>query len=82
MVGTISIVYDHHTGDLNDRLIKLQHDYFSEISSTTHIHLDYDNCLEVIIVKGRSSKVRVLGEKLMALKGVKHGRIFITQSKV
>lgn len=82
VVGTISIVYDHHEGDLNDKLVDIQHRFYREISSSTHIHLDHDNCLEVIIVKGRAGRVKELGDILQAQKGVKHGGTFVTTTSM
>ena len=78
VVGTVTIVYDHHVRDLSDKLTHTQHDHHKNILSTTHIHLDHDNCLEVLVVKGKSEKVKGLGEKLISTKGVKHGKLVIT----
>jgi len=78
VVGTVTIVYDHHIRDLSDKLTHIQHDYHKNIVSTTHIHLDHHNCLEVLVVKGKSGKVKGIGEKLISTKGVKHGKLVIT----
>ncbi len=77
-VGVITLVYDHHRRELPEKLTSVQHDYFREIISTTHIHLDRHNCLEVIIVKGRSAKIRRIANTLITTKGVKHGRLVTT----
>jgi len=78
VAATVTIVYDHHTRELADRLADLQHHHGSLVVATTHIHLDNDNCLEVVILRGSSGQVRQLAEMLVAQKGVKHGRIVCT----
>ena len=77
-VGTVTLVYNHHKRGLSDELNEIQHQMGKYIISTMHIHLDHDNCLEVIIVKGESKKVRQLVDRLIGLKGVKHGRFVMT----
>src|ERR1051326_3953468 len=54
VVGTVTLVYDHHVRMLNEKLTNLQHDFHRSVLSTLHVHLDHDNCLEVIVVRGRS----------------------------
>ncbi|HVW11380.1 MAG TPA: nickel-responsive transcriptional regulator NikR [Bryobacteraceae bacterium] len=78
--GTVTLIYDHHVRLLPERLTDLQHRHFTAIISTTHVHLDHDNCLEVILVRGKSSQVSSLANKLIATKGVKHGRFTVTTS--
>ncbi len=78
--GTITLIYDHHVRLLLEKLNSLQHDYHSAILTAVHVHLDHDNCMEVILVKGKSSLVRNLANMLIATKGVKHGRFVITTS--
>jgi len=63
IVATISLVYDHHKSDLMQRLAHVQHHHLDEIVSSTHIHLDSDNCLEVLIVRGKAVTVRRLARK-------------------
>ena len=75
VIGVVSLVYDHHQRQLQERLTELQHDYHHQIISTTHIHVDRDNCLEVIIVRGKARKVREFSEHLRSLRGVKHGNL-------
>ena len=77
-VGVITLVYDHHRRDLPEHLTALQHEFHREIVSTTHIHLDRHNCLEVIIVKGRAGRIRRIASQLTSTKGVKHGRFVTT----
>jgi len=75
VVGVISLVYDHHQRRLQDRITDAQHDYHHRVISTTHIHLDHDNCLEVIIARGNAGRVKELSERLTALRGVKNGSL-------
>jgi CopG family nickel-responsive transcriptional regulator len=78
VIGTITLVYDHHVRMLSDRLTDLQHDAHHIILSTLHVHLDHDNCLEVIVVKGKSGDVHRVADALISTKGVKLGRLTIT----
>jgi len=80
VVGTVTLVYDHHVRRLNEKLTGLQHDFHRLILSTLHVHLDHDNCLEVLVVRGKSSDVRKVADVLISTKGVKHGRLTITTS--
>ena len=80
VVGTVTIVYDHHVRLLNEKLTDLQHEFFHHILSTLHVHLDHDNCLEVLVVRGRAAEVRKIADSLISTKGVKHGRLTITTS--
>ena len=80
VVGTVTLVYDHHVRMLNEKLTDIQHDHHRLILSTLLVHLDHDNCLEVLVVRGRSSEVRRVADTLISTKGVKHGRLSITTS--
>lgn len=80
VVGTVTLVYDHHVRMLNDRLMDLQHEYHRSILSTLHVHLDHDNCLEVLVVRGKAGVVQKIADALISTKGVKHGRLTITTS--
>ena len=80
VVGTVTLVYDHHVRLLNEKLTELQHQHHQAILSTLHVHLDHDNCLEVLVVKGRVAQVRRIADVLISTKGVKHGRLTITSS--
>lgn len=72
-VGTLTLVYDHHKNDLARRLMDIQHEAHECIVTTLHVHLDHNNCLEVLVLKGEPREVRTLAERLIACKGVKHG---------
>jgi CopG family nickel-responsive transcriptional regulator len=80
VVGTVTLVYDHHVRLLNEKLTDLQHDHHRSILSTLHVHLDHDNCLEVLVVRGKSAEVQRIAGALISTKGVKHGRLTITTS--
>lgn len=73
MVATVTLVYDHHS-NVPERLSELQHDYFSIVTSTTHIHLDNHHCLEVVILRGEARQIYQLAEALVTIRGVKHGK--------
>jgi len=75
VAGAVTLVYDHHRHDLVGQLVHLQHDFQESILSSQHVHLDHDHCLEIIAVKGRASRVRLLSEQLKGLKGVMHGSL-------
>lgn len=77
-VGTITIVYNHHFKEISDVLTDLQHHYCKEIISCLHVHLDKQNCLEVLVLKGQSKKIKDIADKLIATKGVKHGKLIRT----
>ncbi len=77
-VATVTLVYDHHTRDLADKLTEHQHSHHEEIISTLHIHLDSHHCLEVVVIKGRSDQVRRIADELIGTKGVKHGKLVAT----
>ena len=81
VVGTVTLIYDHHVRQLNDRLTGMQHDHFEQIVSTTHIHLDRHNCLEVLILRGHAVNVRRIADSLIATKGIRHGKLTLTTIK-
>ena len=74
-MAVVSLLYDHHKRELSERLIELQHSKNQIVLSSTHIHLDPHNCIEVIIMRGLSQEVKQLADTLIATKGVKHGTI-------
>lgn len=82
VVGTVTLVYDHHVRMLSEKLTDIQHDFHHSILSTLHVHLDHDHCLEVLVVRGKSGEVRKVADVLISTKGVKHGRLTITTSGV
>jgi CopG family nickel-responsive transcriptional regulator len=78
MVGTITLVYNHHVRDLSDKLTEHQHMHSDKIVSALHVHLDAHNCLEVLVVKGTANIVRQIADELIGVKGVKHGKLVMT----
>ncbi|MCW5206240.1 nickel-responsive transcriptional regulator NikR [Desulfobulbus sp. F5] len=80
VVGVVTLVYDHHQAKLQERITEVQHDYYQLITSSTHVHMDHHNCLEVTIVKGLASKVRELAEGMIALRGVKSGNLTMSST--
>lgn len=78
IAGVITLVYDHHKRELVNQLMDMQHDYQHLVISAQHIHLDHDNCLEMIAVKGKPQEARKLADKLRSAKGVKHGSLVMT----
>ena len=78
VTGSITLVYNHHKRELTNLLIDIQHDYHDTVLSTQHIHLDEDNCLEIVVVKGKPREIEALYGKLKAAKGVKQGEFSMT----
>jgi CopG family transcriptional regulator, nickel-responsive regulator len=77
-IGTVTLVYDHHSHDLADKLSDHQHTHHEEIVSTLHVHLDADHCLEVVVLRGVARDLRRIADGLIGTKGVKHGRFVAT----
>lgn len=80
VVGTLTIVYDHELGDVTHKLMHLQHHHHTEITFTSHIHVDKKTCLEVLVVRGRAQQIRKLADNIKAVKGVKAGELVITKT--
>ena len=78
IAGSITLVYDHHKHHLQDLLTDLQHEHRDVILSVLHCHLDHDNCLEVLAVRGDTASIKRLADELIAAKGVKHGKLTVT----
>ena len=78
VIGAVSLVYDHHTRDLSAKLTEIQHDTHDSIVSTTHVHIDHHRCLEILIIRGIAKDVRQLGERLISVRGVLHGKMIFT----
>ena len=79
-VGVFSLIYSHEQRELNKTLTNIQHHYVDIIVSSTHIHIDHHNCLEVIILKGKSSLIKKITDELASTKGVKHGKLIMTST--
>lgn len=81
VAGAIVFVYDHHKQGLQSKSTNVQHDYHHLILSVQHVHLDHNNCLETIAVKGNAIELKKLANSLFALKGVKHGELVMTSKE-
>jgi CopG family nickel-responsive transcriptional regulator len=77
VIGTLTLAYDHHSGDLSSRLTELEHRFHRSVVSTLHVHFDERNCLEVLVVRGRNAEVRQISDALIGTRGVHHGRLII-----
>ena len=75
--GAIILIYDHHRNDFMSAYVAIQHDYHHVILTSQHIHVDHHTCLETITLKGRPSVLRELSDKILALKGIKHGKLVL-----
>jgi CopG family nickel-responsive transcriptional regulator len=76
--GAVVLVYDHRRRDLQARLTDIQHQAHSQIIGAMHAHLDHDNCIEVVLLRGKTARLREIGDRLIATRGVKHGRMVFT----
>ena len=73
--GIISFVYDHHKREIQKQLNGFQHDAYKSVVFTTHIHIDHDNCMEIIILKDKAKTIKQISENILGLKGVKNGKV-------
>ena len=73
-IGTVTLVYDHHSADLGDRLTEQQHNHLKMIVSTLHIHMDAHHCLEIVVLRGPAREIKHIADELIGTKGVKHGK--------
>ena len=77
-VGTVTLVYDHDSSDLGDKLAEHQHSHHESIVSTLHVHMDAHHCLEVVVLRGKASEIKHIADGLIGTKGVKHGKFVAT----
>ncbi len=77
-LGTLTLLYNHHVRELPGRLEHLQHEHYDHIISTMHVHVDEQNCLEVMVLKGKPQEIRSLSDSILGVKGVKHGQLVMT----
>jgi CopG family nickel-responsive transcriptional regulator len=80
VMGVISLVYDHHQHQLQEKITEAQHEFHHQIVASTHVHMDHDNCMEVIIVRGKAQEVKRLADKLTALRGVRDGNLAMSST--
>ena len=80
IIGTLTLVFSHHSSDLQKKLDRKQYSAHEMIMSTLRIHLDDRNCLEVIVMRGRAAEIVALANSLLGIKGVTHGNLTVTTS--
>lgn len=80
VMGSLTLVYDHETRGIVDRLTDIQHERYSNVISTMHLHLDEHNCMEVLAIKGFPDEVREISDRLISCRGVKHGKLVMTST--
>jgi CopG family nickel-responsive transcriptional regulator len=80
VVGTLTMVYDHHRPNLTQKLTEAQHHSHGKVLAATHVHLDDDYCLEVIIMKGRNKEIKSLADRMLSMRGVKNGKLVLTST--
>jgi CopG family transcriptional regulator, nickel-responsive regulator len=80
VVGTLTLVYDHHVPNLSEKLTETQHSVGAMVLAATHVHLDHHYCLEVIIMKGKSKELQEIADRMLALRGVELGKLVLTNS--
>ena len=74
-IATLSYVYNHHESELTKRITSTHHAHHDLTMSSTHIHLDHDNCLEIVILRGLCAEVRQFANSVIAVRGVRHGNL-------
>ena len=80
IVGVVTMVYDHHTSEVVNKLLALQHDSDIVIYSTMHIHIDHHNCLEMLAIRGKPSEIKAFSDAIKSVRGVKHSGLVITSN--
>ncbi len=82
VIGTLTIAFNHHASDLQEKLHNIQHHYCELIIASMHVHLDQHNCLEVIVLRGETGLVQEIANLILGTKGVRNGRLVITTANV
>lgn len=80
-MGVVTLIYDHHVSQIGDRLMEIQHESLGNVVSTTHVHLDQNRCLEVILVRGKAKDVRELADRLIGAKGIEMGKLVLAAAQ-
>ena len=80
IAGAITFIYNHHKRELLNKITDVQHDFQKVIISTQHIHLDHNNCLEIVAIKGDPGEAQKLADTLKSIKGVKHGTLSMSST--
>jgi CopG family nickel-responsive transcriptional regulator len=78
VVASLTIIYDHHVPELSQKLTAIQHDYHKEVVSAMHVHLSHELCMEVLALRGKRRQLTELADRLLATRGVYHGRLVQT----
>ena len=81
VAGAIVMLYNHHKGDVTTKSNDIQHEYYDVILSSQHFHLNHDNCLEIIAVKGIAKRLTELSDKLIGMKGLIHGKLVMSRTE-
>lgn len=81
-VATLSYIYNHHESDLASRVTSVQHDHHDLTLSSMHVHMDHDNCLEVVILRGTIQSVKKFANLVMATRGVRHGKLHMVPVQI
>jgi CopG family nickel-responsive transcriptional regulator len=79
VAGSVTLVYNHQKSDIPGIITNVQHEYHKSILSSQHFHLDNDNCLEIIAVKGKAKELTELADKLIAIRGIQHGKLSMSR---
>ncbi len=80
VVGSVTLVYNHHAHDITHKLTHYQHEYSDLIIATLHVHLTGDDCMEIIALKGPGNRLKLFSDNLLGMKGVKHGKLVVTSA--
>jgi CopG family transcriptional regulator, nickel-responsive regulator len=80
VAGAIVLLYDHHKGDITTKSNDIQHEYYDVILSSLHFHLNHDNCLEIVAVKGTAKRLTELSDKLIGIKNIIHGKLVMSRT--
>jgi len=81
VAGAIVMIYDHHKKEIAVKSNEIQHDYFESILSAQHFHLNHNVCFEIIAVKGKANTLTELSDKLISIKGIKHGKLIMSKTE-
>jgi len=81
VAGAVVMIDDHHKKDIIAKANEIQHDYFNVILSSQHYHLDHDMCMEIIAVKGKAKTLTELADKLISIKGIRHGKLLMSKTE-
>ena len=80
VAGAIVMIYDHHKKDILSKSNEIQHNFYDVILSSQHFHLSHEICLEIIAVKGIANRLTELSDKLISIKGIKHGKLIMSKT--